>query len=623
MSENLNAAFLALRGNECDISADLADSMRQLENPHYRIAVIGKFQVGKSTLINRVFLGGDSLLVEEGVAKGPESAGSGGMDELEAFMSSAKPALIEGDGICTTSVSTEVCYGKQPTLEVYPWKVRTDTVGTSEGEKTVTVREEPGAPDIIVHPTPQDLRQATTAGDSGARLAKAQSTALVRLLWPERTLEKYNLIDTPGIDDPIPEIINTTTYRVLPSADTAILILEPRSLDRMEVDFLRSRVFEAGLVRILALISYKPDAKKLGAGARNDIMAAIRAQLKSIGRESIPVEMYCFDPSVDGAILNSPDRIRARLLEYLDQNVDAARRDKAAHLLRAALRTAILQLRTAEAALKKSETERREIARKIEKSVTECDAGFKDLIGGVIGGLEDIGRNAKHKLRTELSEAMLRRSKELDACSSFAQVQQGIKNINVGLQRDVEQCFFDIGADMKKSVKVLAEQYGDRAALVAAPVRDTMTAELQLDGGMLAMIPDTLLTIADIVIPILIMPTPWFIDIFIRHFMEKSETLSKFLPAKIVVNLVIGNVKGKLISQQEEILSMIGGKLDEAVNDAKEKTRKALEHAWREETEAIRAGLDVKGSANAEAEANRIVKARTELEQAMRGLESN
>jgi len=42
----------------------LKREVAELENPQYRIAVVGKFQVGKSTLINKVFLQDNPILWE-------------------------------------------------------------------------------------------------------------------------------------------------------------------------------------------------------------------------------------------------------------------------------------------------------------------------------------------------------------------------------------------------------------------------------------------------------------------------------------------------------------------------------------------------------------------------------
>ena len=59
----------------------LAKELANLENPNYKVAVVGKYQVGKSKLINEVFL--------------------------------RNQLLIEGEELCTTAVGTEICYGTE------------------------------------------------------------------------------------------------------------------------------------------------------------------------------------------------------------------------------------------------------------------------------------------------------------------------------------------------------------------------------------------------------------------------------------------------------------------------------------------------------------------------------
>ena len=50
----------------------LQQEIAELNNPQYRIAVVGKYQVGKSTLINRVFLRNNPILTEgNGLATTP------------------------------------------------------------------------------------------------------------------------------------------------------------------------------------------------------------------------------------------------------------------------------------------------------------------------------------------------------------------------------------------------------------------------------------------------------------------------------------------------------------------------------------------------------------------------
>ena len=56
------------------------EALREIRTPHYKVAFIGKFQVGKSHIINKVFLNDESL-------------------------------LAEGVGLCKTAVTIEINHG--------------------------------------------------------------------------------------------------------------------------------------------------------------------------------------------------------------------------------------------------------------------------------------------------------------------------------------------------------------------------------------------------------------------------------------------------------------------------------------------------------------------------------
>ena len=83
-------AARTVKSHGLPLPAQLDKHISELENPQYRVAVVGEYQVGKSTLINKVFLGD-------------------------------KPLLTEGHGLCTTAVATDIEYGSDPKLEIFEW----------------------------------------------------------------------------------------------------------------------------------------------------------------------------------------------------------------------------------------------------------------------------------------------------------------------------------------------------------------------------------------------------------------------------------------------------------------------------------------------------------------------
>lgn len=111
----------------------LKGALREAADPHYKIGVMGRFQAGKTTLVNRVFL--------------------------------RQPLLKEGEGLCTTAVCTEVTYGPEAKLTL--------------------VKD--GVTQTFSPPTAEAIVAATTASTEEERLALAESITQLRIETPTRT----------------------------------------------------------------------------------------------------------------------------------------------------------------------------------------------------------------------------------------------------------------------------------------------------------------------------------------------------------------------------------------------------------------------------------------------------
>lgn len=212
-------AVSVLNKNAVALPEKLRADIEALDNPEFRVAVVGKYQVGKSTLVNRVFLGD-------------------------------APLLLEGSGVCTTAVATEVAYGPDSKLVVYKW---------ADGEKTKV-----GIDRTIDNPTKDDIRDVTVANTGESRAALAGRLPKVRVLTPNEHLKGYTIVDTPGIDDPDPSLLVNTTYRVIPEADLAIVVAGCSQLDEVEMTLIRRDLVNDGISRLMVLLSIvlKANARK-------------------------------------------------------------------------------------------------------------------------------------------------------------------------------------------------------------------------------------------------------------------------------------------------------------------------------------------------------------------------
>ncbi len=282
---DLNVTMAEAEGLGVAFSDELKGAVRDAGNPHYTIGVVGRFQVGKSTLVNRVFL--------------------------------RRPLLTEGEGLCTTAVCTEVAYGPQARATL-----------KRAGEAAV------GKDD----PTAEDLRQWTTAEGEEARARLAREVERLRVETPNDNLRPYTILDTPGIDDPNETVLEQTTYRRLPACDLVLLVAEAKQLSQVEVQFLSGAIFRAGLTRAMLLLSYNAAKARLSAAARANIVETVQAQLASLGLGDIPVRMVCYSGDAPD-ILDTPEKVEADILGYLRQTVEAGRLGR----LRSQVKVALLQ----------------------------------------------------------------------------------------------------------------------------------------------------------------------------------------------------------------------------------------------------------------------------------------
>lgn len=138
----LREIVAALRKAGIAVPESVDRSLEDLESPIYKIGVVGRFQTGKSRLVNEAFLGKELL-------------------------------LQEGRGLCTTAVTTEVCYGEIPQLLV-----------NYKDERPTRV---------VQNPTAEDVREVTSAEDSQARLKLAAEIESVRLELPCDGLKRFSV----------------------------------------------------------------------------------------------------------------------------------------------------------------------------------------------------------------------------------------------------------------------------------------------------------------------------------------------------------------------------------------------------------------------------------------------
>jgi hypothetical protein len=308
-----------------------------LQNPHPRHQLSGR--TGKSTLINKTLLKEDVLFT----------------DPSEA-----------------TAVPTEIEYRPAPgTLEIYP---RLFQPAKDEAGGASPMPSGEGEPRRIENPKTEDLKRETSDPTPEGRAAKATKTARVRLLWPADGLKGFTVVDTPGIDATNLAVV-TTTYRVIPEADATIYVKTPKDLDQIDVDFLRSHVFDAGVSRMMVAISYDPALGRKSPENLAAICEAINAKLAEIGRPNIPVRVMQLDDTA---------KFEAILQNFVRENVQPGRLERCQAVVRKQLQQALTECDVELAALKKSPSEVARLEAEVAKKAEEFEENYQRLMEGFL-----------------------------------------------------------------------------------------------------------------------------------------------------------------------------------------------------------------------------------------------
>jgi ribosome biogenesis GTPase A len=564
MSASKNAILSAvqlMRDNRLPISRDTETAIASLENPVYKVGFVGQFQVGKSTLINRVFLRDDVL-------------------------------LKEGIGTCTTAVATEVAFGLEKRMEVYPWaKSSADlsaTVGDDLVSGTVDAVTGAGVPVVTPDPTTDDIAKVTTSPNLATRMQLAQSTARVKLIWPSECLKRYTLLDTPGIDDPNTILLDNTTYRILPEVDVALLVVEPRELAEVDRNFLRSRMLDQGISRVMVLVSYKPQTRSIPESSRLEILETIRAQLSSIGREYIPVRMYCFDDMAGGSVLNSADAIEKEILGFLEANVEPGRIEKAAYVVKRDIQGAILQVATQQAFAARAEGEKRALLEQIRGKEVELKDKYEDIANSIGDELTLL----KQRLVPESSTKLLAISdtylKRFDACTCFAEAQDVLNRADVLMKPEVEAMVFDLVQTAKREAADVAKRHDQKAHALSAGWNELLSADLRVDGGLISRLPPIVVVVGDLVVSCLVLPGGPIVNLIERVIASRIPVIKRFLPEQIVMKLMVNAIKNSVRAETRRIAVVLSTVLDSSFRSASQSVKDAFTEAFTREVGAIR-----------------------------------
>ena len=566
--EAIRNAARAVKAHGLSLPSELDKQIAGLENPQYRVAVVGEFQVGKSTLINKVFYGD-------------------------------KPLLSKGHGLPTTAVATDSEYGPESKLEVFDWSNPEHTTETLV--KTVS------------NPTEDDVEDATVATATETRAELAKKRARVRIQVPNDALRGFTVIDTPGLDDPNQELLLDTTWRIIPGADVALLVVPARKLGDRAMNLLRKEIMgTSGISRLMVLVSCKP-SDGFDAEQRKDVLDTIKAQLASIGRENISVEMYCFDPAVED-IMSDVSEIRMTLRSFLTENALPGREEKVANLVRLELEKDLAAIAAKLATAGKSDSERAALAAKVEAEV----ARFKEKAERAFERFQDevkaLNDDTMHDVDLAVESVFDKFYAELAEKETVDAMKKVLDKAQTTLKSDLQDKVSIISLKLKSEIVRFVDKYGNAMEEGRRTWNVFVSDEFQIKKPVAAIIPTIVWTALEVGLLNVILPFGW-ITAIIAHVL----TGGTFNPTTwLVKKEILREVKKALEAAKPEVRTQIMQQVDAGIQKTFVDVKTAMEASNKAQVEAIRAALAAEPAGSGDRPA--LESAKADLESAIAAL---
>ena len=554
--EAIRNAARAVKAHGLSLPAELDKQIAGLENPQYRVAVVGDFHVGKSTLINRVFFGD-------------------------------KPLLAEGEGRATTAVAIDNEYGSDAKMEVYDWVFDIPADNTKDPPTPPkTSRTTEKLVTTVPNPTKDDVYAATVSSAMESRAELAKKRARVRIAVPNEALRGFTVIDTPGLDDPNQELLLDTTWRIIPGADVALLVVPARMLGDRAMNLLRKEIMgTSGISRLMVLVSCKP-SDGFDAEQRKDVLDTIKAQLASIGRENIPVEMYCFDPAVED-IMSDVSEIRMTLRSFLTENALPGREEKVANLVRTELEKDLAAIAAKLATAGKSDEERSALAAKVDAEV----ARFKEKAERAFERFQDdvkaLNDGTKHDVDRDVEAVFDKFYNELATRDDLNAMKRILDNAQTTLKSDLQDKISIIGLNLKTEITRLVDRYGNDMEAGRAHWNLFASDEFQIKKPVAAKVPKIVWEALEVILMNIVLPLGW-----ITAIIAKIVSAPVFSPVVFLAKQeILREVKKVFEETKPEVRTQIMQQVDAAIQKTFTDVKAAMEASNKAQVEAIRSAL--------------------------------
>jgi hypothetical protein len=585
-----------------DIAERLRTEQAALQSGTYRIAVVGEFKTGKSTLINRVFLKSDVLFTD----------------------------LFEA-----TAVPTEITHGPDPMLEIIPRRDVDDAEPGPLGGPGAGARR-------VMDPDPAAVRDATSAASPDARAALAAKTERVRLLWPSPSLAGLTIYDTPGINS-VNAAVVATTYTVIPESDVVLLVTGPRQLSTLELDFLSGRVFGQGITRLMTVITYDPAAGTLTDDQKRRLMETVASQLASVGQAAAPVVMVNlrapdetpgpaireriegnegapdsrkvvegviegllgkteaggrgpvagWDPMPEAsAVALTFGGLEDRLIDFIRDNVRPGRLEKAEAVLQTQVGLARTRCVAELTAMDRTAAERQVLLDDYRQQERAIRAEYETLSTEFSSALSEIEAGFRREIVDGLEAISRSYIDGFDTCEGLGELQDRLNRAEGPLKAEIEALFVDHARAARDRVAELARRYSEQESLMLAPWEETVRRDLAIDGGFLANVPPFAVLALDYSLFAVIGPFRPLARVLVRILADEIPLLNRILPANMAAAALRRRMKASLTRQFDELKAELPGRIGAAFQDAGDQLRREWAERSEARLESVRKGLE-------------------------------
>lgn len=428
------------------------------------------------------------------------------------------------------------------------------------------------------------------------RTALAKRTARVRLEWPAKALSGYTIVDTPGINE-VNEAVVATTYRVIPEADVTIFMKRAQMLGEIEKKFLQSRVFGSGISRCLMVVNTGESGNTKPASQLDQILRTIRADLRDIGREYVPVESVLLPCPVDDSQEQlasatpeeqaSIERFGGTLHNFLAANVEPGRQERARAVLAREVRLARTEAQVELSALHKSPAELAELERKISEDGREFKRRYRRVGQEFLNDLKAVQQAHYASLAKGLDAIGSQYVEGFTACPTLGGVQARLQTADLLLRPAVEELFFRTAEDSLLRIRELEQKYQADFEQEARSWLQGVEREFKLDGGLLSKLPAVLVLVLDVVLTDILLPGGWIIAILERWILTKIPVIRDLLPSSILRQVAVSHVRQHVAAQFSECKAEIRDRIDGAYQEAGRRLTEAWEASSEEQLQTV------------------------------------